>query len=105
MFSIGLLTNVSYVLATSSLNSNNITYSIESSYFTVNKSDGRIYLKAYLNSIQDSTFYSVLVKLTASDGINNVTTDNTISIVDVNNHAPTFTSTERVFEVLEVDLM
>ena len=71
--------------------SNPITFSISGSELSINSSSGAISLASGLAADYE-TKYSYTATVTATDGTNSTTQDITITIVDLNDNAPVFTS-------------
>ncbi len=77
-----------------------LLYNIDSKYFTVNRTDGRIFLISPLRPTGIMTRHSF--NITATDGLSTATLLNTISVLAVNKNAPVFDTSPMIFEVQEV---
>lgn len=101
-FNLGLARNVSYIHAVDT-NSQPITYSIVSDYFTVNAQTGQIFLVAYLDTEPDIPTDFMDLKIKASTLKYSYQILNRIKIADVNDRAPELMSEKRTFEIIEVE--
>ena len=81
-----------------------ISYVIESSHFSVDMSNGRVYLIAKLEPNVNSAISYQTLSITATNGVEVIRSENRIAIVNANNQEPEFLTTQRIFEIFEVCL-
>jgi hypothetical protein len=96
-----LTLNISYVQA-ESLKKVQVKYSLNSTHFSVNEINGQIFLINYLPTDSFDIVRYLNLTLTAFSSFGSVSSNDVVSIVNVNNRPPEFVSSQKIFEIEEV---
>jgi hypothetical protein len=98
-----LVSNVSFIKVIESQN-NPIEYRIESNYFSISPSNGRVYLVKQITLPKGIEMINEKIKLTVTNLLNTQSTMsvyNTVKLVNINSNPPTFITDRRVYEIQE----
>lgn len=100
----GLSVNVSYVKATDTSGSGQLTYAITSKIFLIDEKSGSVYLVAWLEPSPEKLQRYEYVEIMVTDGHGNkLSIRNRIVILNINSQPPEFIApTNTYFELLEV---
>jgi hypothetical protein len=97
----GLTTNVSYANAVDS-NGNQIFYSLNSKYFSIDEKYGSVYLISHLSPSDSETQRFENVTITATNGVRRLSVENKISIVNANKDPPRYVGSQTYLEIVDV---
>ncbi len=96
---------MSYVQAIEDFPRSKISYQMNSQFFSIDQTTGKVFLVSKLRLPDPSLPLSLLqVNLTATNGVFSESITNTIGILNANNKPPVFHSKQRVFEIEEVHI-